>query len=165
MGVTMKQKSELVAALRGTVLRLRDGASYQWGHFGACNCGHLAQTLTRRSHAEIHRAAVDRATTWALPPVDDWGDAAVEYCPASGLPLDDIIGEMLAAGLSLRDIRHLEELTDPRVVARLPRERRHLRRNARQDVILYLDTWADLLTEEIEAEHGPVSAPMPLAAE
>ncbi|MEQ9324044.1 MAG: hypothetical protein RIF41_33075 [Polyangiaceae bacterium] len=152
--------TELVVALRRTARRLREGASYQWGHFGACNCGHLAQTLTRRSHAEIHRAAVERAATWALPPVDDWTDAAVEYCPTSGLPLDAILGEMLGAGLSLRDIRHLEELSDPWVLARLPVDKRHLRHNAREDLVLYLDAWADALAAELAPEDA-----LPLAAE
>ena len=80
------------------------------------------------------------------------------YCPTSGLPLDDIIGEMLGAGLSLRDIRHLEELSDPRVLARLPAHRRHLRRNARRDLVLYLDAWADRLAEELEPAAIPMAA-------
>ncbi len=156
----------LSRALRDTAARLRTAVSYQWGHFGACNCGHLAQTLTRRTEGEIHRAAVDRATTWALPPVDDWGDAAVEHCPTSGLPLDAIIDEMLAAGLTLAEIRHLEELSDRRVLCRLPAGARHLRKNRRSDLVVYLETWAELLEQEALAdeEERDALAP-PLAAE
>ena len=36
----------LIDALRATARRLEDGARYEWGHMGRCNCGHLAQTLT-----------------------------------------------------------------------------------------------------------------------
>ncbi len=136
--------SALAAALRATAARLRLGSSYQWGHFGACNCGHLAQTLTDLPPEAIHRAAVERAR--------DWGDAAVEYCPASGYPLDHIVSRMVAAGLELDDIRHLEELSDRRVLARLPEGRRHLRRNVREDVVLYLETWAGLLEEAALAD-------------
>jgi hypothetical protein len=152
-------KVTLARALRTTAARLRTSSPYQWGHFGACNCGHLAQTLTRRAPEEIHRAALERSSTWALPPVDDWGDAAYEYCPASGLPIDGIIDEMLAAGLRLEEIRHLETLTDKRILRRLPDGQRHLRRNSRADLILYLDTWAAIVEEEAGA------APVALAAE
>lgn len=132
--------SQRVSALRRTAARLRLGARYQWGHFGACNCGHLAQTLTNLSREEIHRAAVERAK--------DWGDAAVEYCPTSGYPLDHILTEILSAGFSLDDVAHLEELSAKRVLAELPEERRHLRRNDREDLIAYLLAWADLLERE-----------------
>ena len=128
----------LVDALRQTAARLRSGAPYQWGHFGSGNCGHLAQTLTRRSRAEIQRAAVERAR--------DWGDAALEHCPASGYPLDHILSEMLQIGLSLSDIRHLEELSDRRILARL--SARQLSRNNRDDVVRYLEAWADGLEGE-----------------
>jgi hypothetical protein len=145
----------LIEALRVTAARLRAGADYQWGHFGACNCGHLAQTITRRSRAEIHQAATVRAR--------DWGDAAVEYCPASGYPIDHILDEMLAVGITLAEIRHLEALSDRRVLARLPEGRRYLERNRRDDVVLYLETWADLLEDEARAL--PCRAAAALAAE
>jgi hypothetical protein len=140
----MARTVRLVRALRTTARRLRTGVDYQWGHFGMCNCGHLAQTLTERSRAEIHRAAVERAR--------DWGDAAVEYCPDSGLPIDAIIDEMLAAGLAPQDLRHLERLSDRRVLRRLPSDIRHLERNRRDHLVLYLETWAELLEEQLEAE-------------
>lgn len=135
MGMTLRE------ALLVTAARLREGAAYQWGHFGSCNCGHLAQTLTRRDKADLHRLAVERAA--------DWGDAAVAYCPGSGLPMDHVIDEMLAVGVSLSEIRHLETLSDRRVLRALPLERRHLQRNQRDDVVLYLETWASLLPDEL----------------
>ncbi len=52
---------ELVAALRATARRLEQGASYCWTHMGSCNCGQLAQTLTRLPKEEIHRLALERA--------------------------------------------------------------------------------------------------------
>lgn len=124
-------------ALRTTAARLRDGAAYQWGHFGSCNCGHLAQTLTRLPREDIHRAAVERAR--------DWGDAAVEYCPTSGYPLDHILTQILLAGFTLDDIKHLEDLSDRRVLALLPEAERHRGRHVRDHVVAYLLAWADLL--------------------
>lgn len=149
----------LATALRATAERLRAGAPYQWGHFGACNCGHLAQTLTDRSPAEIHRAALARATGFDGPEVDDWADAAVEHCPASGLPLDAILDEMLGAGLTLADVRHLERLSDPRIVRRVGR---YLARNRRDDLVAYLTAWADLIEEDLTS-HDTLD--WPLAAE
>tara|TARA_R110002072_G_scaffold124427_1_gene259990 strand:+ start:376 stop:846 length:471 start_codon:yes stop_codon:yes gene_type:complete len=143
---------ELVEALRATALRVSEGAAYQWGHYGHCNCGHLAQTLTGHGPHELQR----RATASE----GEWRDQAQEHCPTSGAPLGEVIGEMLGAGLSIDDIVALETLDHPRVLERLPDGRRHLRRNQRQDLVLYLHLWADLLSEELprEAEGGRTPA-------
>ena len=139
-----RPSTELVYALRKTVLRLRSGAPYQWGHLGACNCGHLAQTLTQKSKGEIHAEALRR--------VGDWGDVSSQYCETSGLPIDDIIGTMLRVGLTLSDIEYLENLSDRRVLGQLPVGERNLRHNDRGDVIQYMTIWADLLESEMSAE-------------
>ncbi|MGF1467129.1 MAG: hypothetical protein ACFCGT_13460 [Sandaracinaceae bacterium] len=135
--------SHLVRALRRTALTLRSGSPYRWTHQGACNCGHLVQTLTRRTPAEIHRAAITRA--------GDWGQHAIDYCPTSGLPVDEMLGELLEAGLALSDVGHLERLSDPRVLRTLPAGERHLDFRRRDDVVRYLEAWAGLLEAEAEA--------------
>jgi adenylate kinase family enzyme len=131
--------SPLILALRMTALRLDSGAPFRWTHMGACICGNLAQTVTHLSAADIHRAALQKA--------GDWGEQAYDYCPASGLPMDHIMGTLLQLGLGPADIRHLERLSDPYVLRRLPVEQQMLNRLERSDVILYLTTWADLLQE------------------
>ena len=131
--------SPLILALRMTALRLDSGAPFRWTHMGACICGNLAQTVTHLSAADIHRAALQKA--------GDWGEQAYDYCPASGLPMDHIMGTLLQLGLGAADIRHLERLSDPYVLRRLPVEQQMLNRLERSDVILYLTTWADLLQE------------------
>ena len=93
---------QLIWALKKTAARLKQGVAYQWGHLGACNCGHLAQTLTDRSKREIHEAALAR--------VGDWGEVSEKYCETSGMAIDTIITEMLGAGLALEDIEHLEKI-------------------------------------------------------
>lgn len=135
---------ELVCALRVTARRLAEGAEYRWTHMGACNCGHLAQTLTSRPPAEIRRLALEKRGEWA--------EQAIEYCPGSGYPIDHILGAMLEAGLTEEDIGHLEKLSDPRVLRALPVEARlELSYRNREHVVLYLRTWADLLEAALPA--------------
>ncbi len=134
---------ELVIALRATARRLAAGSSYQWGHLGQCNCGHLVQTVCRIAPAQIHRLALERE--------GDWEALANAYCPTSGLAIDQVIEELMGLGLTRDDIGHLEKLDDPAVLAALPGGHRWLRRNAREDVVLYMQTWAALLELSVEA--------------
>lgn len=131
---------ELIEALRKTADRLRQGAPYRWTHQGMCNCGHLAQTVTRLSDHEIHRRAVMKNGEWA--------DHAIDYCEGSGYPIDHVLDEMVALGLTRADIVHLERTDDPRVLRRLPPEKRQLDKRDREDVVRYLDAWAALLEDE-----------------
>ncbi|NVK49514.1 MAG: hypothetical protein HWE09_07075 [Cyclobacteriaceae bacterium] len=140
---------ELIAAVERTAKKLKDGASYQWGHMGACNCGNLAQELTPFSKAEIHRYAMERS--------GDWNDQILEFCPSSGYPLDLIIERMLSYGVTLEDLRHLERLSSPEVLAQMPLKRRNsLSHNKKDDVIYYLETWADLLRMKWESQQPGV---------
>jgi hypothetical protein len=125
---------ELLRALRATAVRLAAGESYQWTHQGRCNCGHLARELTTFSAAELHRMALEKP--------GDWSEKAREYCPSSGYPIDHVIEQMLRVGLTLEDIQHLERLSDPAVLARVPADRRPLRRDVREDVVAYLLAFA-----------------------
>ncbi|MCB9794081.1 MAG: hypothetical protein H6741_15305 [Alphaproteobacteria bacterium] len=131
---------ELIDALLRTAARIEAGADYQWGHLGACNCGHLAQTITELSPAQIHAAALRRS--------GDWADQAVEYCPGSGYPIDHILDKMMSLGLNREDIRHLERLSDRRVLARMGERGRALHHNRRADVVAYMRAWAGWLSEE-----------------
>jgi hypothetical protein len=131
----------LVQILRETADRLAGGAEYQWSHFGKCNCGHLAQTATRISARDIHRTAHRKLSEWSEIPDD--------FCPQTGVLIDRVIDTLFELGLTNTDLRHLEDLTDPEVLARLPGGRRYLQRNQRDDVIVYLRTWAGLLREKV----------------
>lgn len=154
----------VIQALRDTAQRLATQAPYQWGHMGSCNCGHLAQTVTRLTKAEIHARAMQR--------YGDWERQLIDYCPTSGLPIDQTIDEMLALGFSRTDLTHLERLADPAVRAVIPFERRNaLRHNQRDDVVLYLRTWADVLEQDLLAgitlpsfSTAPTSVPAPSLA-
>ena len=143
-----KAKPELISALRRTSSNLKKGSSYQWGHMGSCNCGHLVQEITRLSKKEIHARALRNRS-------GDWNEQLIEYCPTSGLPLDEIISEMIAAGLEREDLMHLEKLSDPTILLQFPFEKRNLQHNKKEDVVRYLDAWANLLEEQLIPQELP----------
>lgn len=136
-----KANPELIAAIERTIFKLQNGSSYQWGHMGSCNCGNLAQELTQLSKAEIHKYAMERH--------GDWNEQLIDYCPTSGYPMDLMIGKMLAVGLTLDDLGHLERLSDPEILLSIEKEKRdQLNKNSREDLIFYLQKWAKLLREK-----------------
>jgi len=137
-----KPSVELVRALRATALRLREGARYEWGHYGACNCGHLAQTLTNLTPGQLHRYAQQRG--------GEWRHQAEAWCDTSDQPFDLVMGQMVRAGLHVEDIAQLETLSDPTVLANLPGGPRWLSANSRDDAVLYLETWATLLEQRLQ---------------
>lgn len=135
---------ELINALRATVRKLSSSDNYQWGHMGSCNCGHLAQELTHFSKAEIHAFAMER--------YGDWSQQVKDFCPDSKLPIDFIIQTMLNAGLTRSDIRHLERLSDYKIINSLPVGSRILMHNNKDDVIKYINAWVHLLEFELVDE-------------
>ena len=131
----------LIQALRETARRLRNGARYSWGHHGACNCGNLLQVITPLSEGEILR--------YAHTGVGEWTELAEEYCATSNAPVNLVMSKLEHAGLTPVDIRHTEYLTDSEVLAHLPGGFRWLKKNVREDVIVYFETFADLLEEKL----------------
>jgi len=147
-----KLSVEVIEVLRTTAARLRAGAPYQWGHAGHCNCGHLAQTVTALAPRDIYRMVGG-----------EWSEHLYDYCPLTGESIDDVAARMVEFGFEATELADLEWLRDVRVLSRLRRsgdEPRHLRRNDRADVILYLETWADGLEERLN-ETTARADPMP----
>lgn len=130
---------DLIIALRISSDNIKHGAPYQWGHMGSCNCGNLAQVLTGLSKGDIHSAAMNKS--------GDWTEQVLDHCPQSGLPMDLIIDELYAKGLTKQDLVHLERLSDPLILKRIGVNSLH--HNYRDDVVLYMKTWASLLEEEL----------------
>ncbi len=91
----------------------------------------------------------------------DWSEQLRDYCPQSGFPMDEIIDQMLSWGLTKDDLAHLERLSDAKVIEMLPPDRRYLKHNERDDVVLYLNTWAELL----ELDLLPIPTIQAIAAE
>lgn len=132
----------LIKSLRKTADRILSSPDYQWGHMGACNCGHLAQEITLKSKSEIHKRAMYGN--------GDWNDQLNDYCGISGQPFDEVIAQMLDFGFDVDDLKQLEKLSDVRILERMP-FKTHLKYNVKEDVALYFTLWADLLEDELEA--------------
>ncbi len=134
---------EIVSVLRATAKKIEASDSYQWGHMGLCNCGFLAQEITHFTKVEIHQRAMQRH--------GDWTEQLNDYCPSSGLPMDDLISELLYFGFDADDLKHLEKLSDGKVLRLIPLHERDLKHNLKKDVVKYLKTWANLLEDELVA--------------
>ncbi|MFW5658469.1 MAG: hypothetical protein ACOCZ8_00680, partial [Bacteroidota bacterium] len=111
---------------------------------GACNCGHLAQTVCDISREDIHAYAMER--------YGDWERQVMDYCPNSGYPFDLVIEKLLEVGFTQSDLTHLERLNDHEVLRALPRDRRHLSRNQREDAVLYIRTWANVMEAKLAVQ-------------
>ena len=134
---------KLIRYIRETADRLEGGADYQWGHQGQCNCGHIVQTITELSPAEIYHRVIQ--TT------GEWSEFANDYCMGTNLEIEEILDTLNYQGLSREDMRNLEYLSDESILSKLPGGKRYLEKNKREDAILYMRTWADVL----EDKHTP----------
>jgi len=133
---------KLISALRACAQKLENGAPYMWGHMGSCNCGHLAQELVKRTKAEIHAMALASR-------MGDWHEQTSAFCAESQLPMDFLISDLLSNGLSIEDLQALERLSDKQILARIPEENLPLQHNKREDVVLYMRTWAYFLEDQL----------------
>ena len=132
---------ELIYALRKTANRLRNGAYYAWGNHGACNCGNLVQAVTSLSKEEIQK--------YAQAGIGEWTELAEEYCGDSNTPVSLLIQKLEMLGLTPVDIHNIEYLADREVLDALPGGFRWLKRNTREDVIVYFETFASVLEEKL----------------
>jgi hypothetical protein len=140
----MKENSKILAAgLKKAAFNLREGAYYAWGHHGACNCGHLLQVVTDLSKEEI--------LTYAHTGRGEWTELAEESCSVTGAPFDLLIKKLQDLGLTPTDIHNLEYLEDREVLNRLPGGFRWLKKNLREDVIVYFETLAEIIESKITA--------------
>lgn len=131
----------LIHALRETAQRLREGAVYAWGNHGACNCGNLLQVITPLSRQDI--------LSYAHTGIGEWTELAAEYCGVSQAPVDMLVSRLMEAGLNTSDIHDLEYLSNREVLDRLPGGFRWLKKNQREDVIVYFETYAEILEEQL----------------
>ena len=145
--VRSRNRQGLIELLNKTAARIQKGGNYQWTHQGSCNCGHLAQTLTGLTSTEIHEIA--------LSSEGEWRDHAEAYCETSQQPVDRLIRQMLDWGVSIEELGDLEYLRSDRVTPYLPKNRRQLDHKNRDDVILYFQTWALVLSAENHIAHNP----------
>lgn len=132
---------EVIQAIRQTARMLEQSNQYQWGHMGLCNCGFLAQQITHLPKDEIHSRAMQRN--------GDWSEQLIYYCPTSKLPMDELIQQMTDFGFDIHDLRHLERLSDRSILVLIPAGKRNLKHNIKEDVVLYLHSWANMLESKL----------------
>ena len=131
----------LIEALRNAAKNLRNGADYAWGHHGSCNCGHILQVVTKLNKKEILEQAQSAH--------GEWTEIAEEYCGITNAPAYLLVSKLQKLGLTPSDIHNLEYLEDRDVLEYLPGGFRWLKRNIREDVIVYFETMAELLQAEL----------------
>ena len=131
----------LIGALRQAASNLENGAHYAWGHHGSCNCGHLLQVVTHLSKEDILRNAHTG--------IGEWTEIAESVCEVTDLPAHLMIARLQAIGLTPTDIHNLEYLHDRKVLESLPGGFRWLKKNVREDVVLYFQTMASMLEEQL----------------
>ena len=131
----------LIGALRQADWSLENGAHYAWGHHGSCNCGHLLQVVTSLTKDEILRNAHTG--------IGEWTEIAESVCEVTMLPAHEMIGRLQAIGLTPTDIHNLEYLEDRQVLEALPGGFKWLKKNVREDVVIYFKTMASMLEEKL----------------
>jgi len=136
-----KSNPLLIKALRETADRLTTGVKYEWGHMGRCNCGHLVQTITKMTDREIVQS-VDNE-------LNEWTEHAREYCDTTNSKAEALFDELREIGFDYEDVIKLEYLSDRKVLQRLGGGPVYLRNNSVKDVVLYMDTMAEMLEEEL----------------
>ena len=132
---------ELIQALRTTADKLKNGVQYAWGNHGSCNCGNLLQVVTLLSKEEI--------LTYAHTGIGEWTEIAEEYCGVTNAPFTLLVRKLEEIGLTPTDIHNIEYLEDRKVLEQLPGGFRWLKRNMREDVIIYFETFAQLLEDQL----------------
>lgn len=168
-------KTKLITALRTTATALENGTfDYTWKYTSRCNCGSLFCSLTGKSAAElpVPQPLSGKGATWQT--------LVGQHCPITGLPTDKLFKELIGYGLTQQDIVNLEFMRDQKVLARMnidqlipppPRRKwyqfkkthgRRLNYDNKNHVAAYMRAWADLLTEEGNAD---VAAAEPTTAE
>ena len=132
---------ELITALRETANRLDNGAFYAWGNHGGCNCGNLLQVVTQLSKEEILQ--------YAHSGIGEWTELAEEYCGVTNASVSLLLKKLQELGLTPTDIHNLEYLQDREVLNNLPNGFRWLKKNVREDVVVYFNTYANVLEEKL----------------
>ena len=132
---------ELMTALRETANRLENGAFYAWGNHGGCNCGNLLQVVTQLSKEEILQ--------YAHSGIGEWTELAEEYCGVTNAPVSLLLKKLQELGLTPTDIHNLEYLQDREVLNNLPNGFRWLKKNVRADVVVYFNTYANILEDKL----------------
>ena len=116
---------------------------YKWGSSESCNCGILAQVITGLPAEEID---INEAT---------WSKESQRVCKLTGIPLNEIIEELMNVGMTPTDFVNLEFLVhDGKIPDNWwtdnPKEAPYAQK---ENVIKYMRDWAANLQKELNNEY------------
>lgn len=148
-----KATYQLIEKLREAAENLESGATYNWGNATKCNCAHLVQCIEPNGAKEAFSTIRNNF-------LDEWSEYANDYCPLSGAPTDALLDTLYNCGLTHEDIHQLEYLSNRDVLKALPGGFRYLEHGKRDDVVLYMRTWASLLEHEIVGSAESIKEPL-----
>ncbi len=98
-----------------------DTIDYVWSEICTCNCGLVAQAITKTSKDELYdyylRDISERLQTKKNSKYcPTWAQMISEYCPLTGTPTIEIFKALFEAGMNREEIAHLEYLSDPAIL-------------------------------------------------
>ena len=136
-----KPSLQLIDALKKAAKKIvEDKDSYNWKAIGACNCGTLVQVVTKYNAKEI--------SSFGIKKHGDWQSISLLFDKQSEFEIDKIISRLLGMGMDLEDFTYLENLSCPNVLSFIGKDI-CLTRDDPDHAILYLNSWAEMLEEEL----------------
>lgn len=166
--------TKLITALRTSANALENGTfAYEWSNPESCNCGILACALLGKSIVQM-KDIMPTLTKSLKPNKHHWTNIAANHCPITGIPENEILKAMMQAGMTQSDFQEMEYLSNPEVQKRAIKSQGNKavfntteittghfwnKRTAsvstgkysctdKANVIAYMRSWADILTEQ-----------------
>jgi len=155
----MNRKEKLIDALRVAAAAVKyNKTHYNWSSTSSCNCGLVIQALTGKNVNEVDQ--MSSSLRAQAKRIDDdattWEEMSHVLCDVTGKPFSEILIGLEKLGMTTRDISHLEYMTNEAILAKAGISsayrffHRRYYKNP-QKLALYLEAWADILTEEVKA--------------
>ncbi len=128
----------------------KDAFHYDWTDPSTCNVGLVAQAITHKTAGEISNIYYsDYRESIEITKKPSWTSSINYYCSLTGRDLKGIVGDLRAAGLSNNDIKNLEYLQDPRILARSGIDVKNPDYYRKRDnLIKYLKAWKGLILSQ-----------------
>ena len=116
-------KQKLINGLKTAIYNLEeDTIKYDWNKPRHCNCGVVSRCILKYDN-ETFKNIVERPFTEysneglnAKGHCGSWSDVSKTYCSITGISNFRIFRELGEAGMTNKDIIHLENLSDPKIL-------------------------------------------------
>lgn len=156
-------------ALRITAKAIRDGVvHYNWFRHESCNCGVLAQTIIGKSALALRNSIqpmLSEAALLLMKKSSDgsptWTEMSRVFCPVTGLPENMIFSALADVGFTTTDLRNIEYLRDPSVLARAGIKKNPV---VMEEVTTGMLWWKKTETKQVEDKNPHYTIPKSVAA-